>query len=95
MTISDRIEQTHNRVTLLVFLLLFQSRIIKWQISGNLVEIIKSVANIILYMCNYSTTGFSMSFVYSKLRSEVIVCFVDINETINHHCLNFLYIITN
>ena len=35
----------------------------------------------------------SCFFVFSELRSEVIVCFVDIGGIVDHHYLNFLLII--
>jgi hypothetical protein len=31
--------------------------------------------------------------VFSELRSEVIVHFVDVGGIVDHHCLNFLFII--
>jgi hypothetical protein len=31
--------------------------------------------------------------VFGGLRLEVIVCFVDIDGVVDHHCLNFLFII--
>jgi hypothetical protein len=46
-----------------------------------------------------SKTGFPMSyvavplFVFSELRREVIVRSVDISRIVDHHCLNFLFII--
>ena len=33
------------------------------------------------------------SFVFSELRREVVVCFVDIGGIDDYHCLNFLFII--
>ena len=35
----------------------------------------------------------SLIFVFNELRWEVIVCFVDIGGIVDHHCLNFLFII--
>jgi len=34
-------------------------------------------------------------FVFAELRSEVVVCFVDINGIVVNHCLNFPFIILN
>jgi hypothetical protein len=31
-------------------------------------------------------------FLFNDLRYKVFVCFVDINGTVDHHCLNFPYI---
>ena len=31
--------------------------------------------------------------VFSELRREMIVCFVDTGGIVNHHCLNFLLVI--
>ena len=32
-------------------------------------------------------------FVFSELRWQMIVCFVDIGGIVDHHCLDFLFII--
>ena len=32
-------------------------------------------------------------FVFNTLRWEIVVCFVDIGKIVDHHCLNFLFII--
>jgi hypothetical protein len=32
-------------------------------------------------------------FVFSEIRWQVIVCFIDIGGTVDHHCLDFLFII--
>ena len=35
----------------------------------------------------------SLFFMFNVLRSEVNACFVDIGGIVDHHCLNFLFII--
>ena len=41
-------------------------------------------------------SGFPTSYVviclFNDLRWETIVCFIDIGEIVDHHCINFLYI---
>jgi len=41
----------------------------------------------------FPTSYVMVFFVFSHCRWEVIVLFVDISEIIDHHCLNFLFII--
>ena len=41
----------------------------------------------------FLTSYVVMFFVFSELRLEVIVHFVDIVGILDHHCLNFLFII--
>ena len=37
-------------------------------------------------------TSYDVGFVFSELRWEVIVRFVDIDGIVDHHCLNCLFI---
>jgi hypothetical protein len=34
-------------------------------------------------------------YAFNDLRREVVVCFVEIDGIVDHHCLNFLFIIIN
>jgi len=49
-------------------------------IDGSLVVKSKKKESFLFFVCVC---------VFSELRSEVIVCFVDIGRIIDHHCLNF------
>ena len=40
----------------------------------------------------FTTSSVMVFFVFSELRWEVILHFVDIVGIVNHHCLNFLFI---
>jgi hypothetical protein len=42
-----------------------------------------------LLACLKSGIGFPMSRVFLYLRWEVVVCFVDVYWTVDHHCLSF------
>ena len=44
-----------------------------------------------LYWWNWWPLLFKLSFLFSELRWEVIVCFVDIGGIDDHYCLNFLF----
>ena len=43
------------------------------------------------YWWNWWPLLFKLSFLFSELRWEVIVCFVDIGGIDDHYCLNFLF----
>jgi hypothetical protein len=45
-------------------------------------------SNALAYFSNVFSVGY-----FSRFRWKVIVCFVNIGGTVDHHCLNFLFII--
>jgi hypothetical protein len=45
---------------------------------------------ILMELLTITVSTFFSYFVFSELRWQVIVCFIDIDGIVDHHCLNFL-----